>query len=64
MWHIHSTQSGFHIFHVYRINCYNVFGVQAPFGGYKASGTGREMGEYGLENYTEVKTVSMHTSSL
>ncbi|KAL7836489.1 hypothetical protein AOLI_G00277730 [Acnodon oligacanthus] len=39
------------------INCYNVFGVQAPFGGYKASGTGREMGEYGLENYTEVKTV-------
>ncbi|XP_060739887.1 aldehyde dehydrogenase, mitochondrial-like isoform X2 [Tachysurus vachellii] len=41
------------------INCYNVFGVQAPFGGYKASGTGREMGEYGLENYTEVKTVTI-----
>ncbi|KAL6465649.1 hypothetical protein MHYP_G00257820 [Metynnis hypsauchen] len=41
------------------INCYNVFGVQAPFGGYKASGTGREMGEYGLENYTEVKTVTV-----
>lgn len=40
------------------INCYNVFGVQAPFGGYKASGTGREMGEYGLEAYTEVKTVT------
>uniref|UniRef100_A0A7N5ZRW8 aldehyde dehydrogenase (NAD(+)) n=1 Tax=Anabas testudineus TaxID=64144 RepID=A0A7N5ZRW8_ANATE len=39
------------------VNCYNVFGVQAPFGGYKASGNGREMGEYGLENYTEVKTV-------
>ncbi|XP_026884928.2 aldehyde dehydrogenase, mitochondrial [Electrophorus electricus] len=41
------------------INCYNVFGVQAPFGGYKASGTGRELGEYGLENYTEVKTVTI-----
>lgn len=53
-----------HMFLVYRINCYNVFGVQAPFGGYKASGTGRELGEYGLENYTEVKTVSMLTSSL
>ncbi|KAK2815430.1 hypothetical protein Q5P01_025897 [Channa striata] len=41
------------------INCYNVFGVQAPFGGYKASGNGREMGEYALENYTEVKTVTI-----
>lgn len=43
---------------VYRINCYDVFGAQAPFGGYKASGNGRELGEYGLDNYTEVKTVS------
>ncbi|XP_041844105.1 aldehyde dehydrogenase, mitochondrial-like [Melanotaenia boesemani] len=41
------------------INCYNVFGVQAPFGGYKASGFGRELGEYGLESYTEVKTVTI-----
>ncbi|XP_066510706.1 aldehyde dehydrogenase, mitochondrial-like [Hoplias malabaricus] len=41
------------------INCYNVFGVQAPFGGYKASGNGRELGEYGLEAYTEVKTVTV-----
>ncbi|KTF77471.1 hypothetical protein cypCar_00046381 [Cyprinus carpio] len=39
------------------INCYDVFGAQAPFGGYKASGIGRELGEYGLDNYTEVKTV-------
>uniref|UniRef100_A0A673B7M0 aldehyde dehydrogenase (NAD(+)) n=1 Tax=Sphaeramia orbicularis TaxID=375764 RepID=A0A673B7M0_9TELE len=39
------------------INCYDVFGAQAPFGGYKASGNGRELGEYGLENYTEVKTL-------
>ncbi|XP_041649363.1 aldehyde dehydrogenase, mitochondrial-like [Cheilinus undulatus] len=41
------------------INCYDVFGAQAPFGGYKASGNGRELGEYGLDNYTEVKTVTM-----
>uniref|UniRef100_A0A3P8R2A0 Aldehyde dehydrogenase domain-containing protein n=1 Tax=Astatotilapia calliptera TaxID=8154 RepID=A0A3P8R2A0_ASTCA len=39
------------------INCYDVFGAQAPFGGYKASGVGRELGQYGLDNYTEVKTV-------
>ncbi|GCB75760.1 hypothetical protein scyTo_0016469, partial [Scyliorhinus torazame] len=41
------------------INCYDVLGAQAPFGGYKASGTGRELGEYGLEAYTEVKTVTV-----
>uniref|UniRef100_A0A0E9X7W2 Aldehyde dehydrogenase domain-containing protein n=2 Tax=Anguilla anguilla TaxID=7936 RepID=A0A0E9X7W2_ANGAN len=41
------------------INCYDVFGAQAPFGGYKASGNGREGGQYGLDNYTEVKTVTI-----
>ncbi|KDR23477.1 aldehyde dehydrogenase, mitochondrial [Zootermopsis nevadensis] len=39
------------------VNCYNVLGSQAPFGGFKMSGNGREMGEYGLEAYTEVKSV-------
>jgi aldehyde dehydrogenase (NAD+) len=39
------------------INCYNVFDPAAPFGGFKISGIGRELGEYGLQNYTEVKTV-------
>ncbi|VDN53311.1 unnamed protein product [Dracunculus medinensis] len=39
------------------VNCYNVFDAAAPFGGYKSSGIGRELGEYGLEVYTEVKTV-------
>lgn len=41
-----------------RVNCYDVFGAQSPFGGYKMSGSGRELGEYGLQAYTEVKTVS------
>lgn len=39
------------------VNAYNVLGAQAPFGGYKMSGQGRENGEYGLQNYTEVKSV-------
>lgn len=41
------------------INCYDVFDAGAPFGGYKMSGVGRELGEYGLEAYTEVKTVTI-----
>jgi aldehyde dehydrogenase (NAD+) len=39
------------------INCYNVFDSSAPFGGFKMSGIGRELGEYALASYTEVKTV-------
>jgi aldehyde dehydrogenase (NAD+) len=39
------------------INCYDVFDAAAPFGGFKMSGIGRELGEYALANYTEVKTV-------
>lgn len=41
------------------VNCYDVFDAAAPFGGYKMSGNGRELGEYGLDNYTEVKTVTI-----
>lgn len=41
------------------INCYDVFDAAAPFGGYKMSGIGRELGSYALENYTEVKTVTV-----
>ncbi len=41
------------------VNCYDVFDAAAPFGGYKQSGLGRELGEYGLSNYTEVKTVTV-----
>ncbi|MCE9589477.1 MAG: aldehyde dehydrogenase family protein [Planctomycetes bacterium] len=39
------------------VNCYDVFDAAAPFGGFKMSGMGRELGEKGLDNYTEVKTV-------
>jgi aldehyde dehydrogenase (NAD+) len=41
------------------VNCYDVFDAAAPFGGFKQSGIGRELGEYGLHQYTEVKTVTV-----
>jgi aldehyde dehydrogenase (NAD+) len=41
------------------VNSYHVFDAAAPFGGFKQSGMGRELGEYGLEHYTEVKTVTV-----
>jgi phenylacetaldehyde dehydrogenase len=41
------------------INCYNVFDAALPFGGYKQSGWGREMGKEALELYTETKAVCM-----
>uniref|UniRef100_A0A183TU72 Aldedh domain-containing protein n=1 Tax=Schistocephalus solidus TaxID=70667 RepID=A0A183TU72_SCHSO len=40
------------------VNCYDVFDAGAPFGGYKMSGVGRELGEDGLKIYSETKTVS------
>lgn len=39
------------------VNCYNLTDPASPFGGYKQSGFGREMGSYALDNYTEVKSV-------
>ena len=39
------------------INCYNIFDAALPFGGYKQSGWGREMGHEVLETYTETKAV-------
>jgi phenylacetaldehyde dehydrogenase len=42
------------------VNCYNVFDSSLPFGGYKQSGWGREMGADVLELYTETKAVCIH----
>ncbi|MFB3917354.1 MAG: aldehyde dehydrogenase family protein [Terriglobales bacterium] len=44
------------------INCYNVFDAALPFGGYKQSGWGREMGHDVLEMYTETKAVCARLS--
>ncbi len=41
------------------VNCYHVLDPRAPFGGFKQSGMGRELGKYGLQQYTEVKTVTL-----
>ncbi len=41
------------------VNCHNVFDASLPFGGYKQSGWGREMGAEVLNNYTEVKAVTV-----
>ena len=45
------------------VNCYNVLEAAAPFGGFKQSGIGRELGEYGLQQYTETKTVTVRLDS-
>jgi aldehyde dehydrogenase (NAD+) len=42
------------------VNCYDVFDAAAPFGGFKMSGQGRELGEEGLKAYTESKTVTIN----
>jgi len=39
------------------VNCYNMLSYQVPFGGFKESGIGRELGKYALANYTQVKSV-------
>jgi aldehyde dehydrogenase (NAD+) len=39
------------------INTYNGFDTASPFGGYKQSGFGRDLGQYALDQYTNVKSV-------
>lgn len=41
------------------VNCHNVYDAALPFGGYKKSGIGREMGPEAIDMYTRVKTVAM-----
>ncbi|KAJ4177640.1 aldehyde dehydrogenase (NAD(P)(+)) ald5 [Fusarium solani] len=43
------------------VNSYNLLSTQAPFGGFKQSGIGRELGSYALDNYTQIKTVKVYT---
>ncbi|KAH3809563.1 aldehyde dehydrogenase 1A1-like isoform X2 [Dreissena polymorpha] len=42
------------------VNCYDIVKPQTPFGGFKMSGQRRELGEYALQEYTEVKTVTIN----
>jgi aldehyde dehydrogenase (NAD+) len=44
------------------VNCYNQFDAASPFGGFKESGFGREMGLHALELYTQVKSVWVRVS--
>ncbi|KAJ8006014.1 hypothetical protein DPEC_G00123860 [Dallia pectoralis] len=44
------------------VNCYTAMSSQSPFGGFKMSGNGRELGEYALQEYTEVKAVTIKIS--
>ncbi len=55
----HKVAAGLHAGTVW-INCHNVFDAAAPFGGYKKSGYGREMGRHALELYTQTKNVIVH----
>src|SRR5437870_7492278 len=44
------------------INTYGLMDAALPFGGYKSSGFGRELGAHAIEHYTEVKTVWLNTT--
>jgi len=44
------------------VNCSQPTFVEAPWGGYKESGIGRELGEWGLNNYLETKQITEYTS--
>lgn len=44
------------------VNEWMSLNTQTPFGGFKNSGLGRELGAHGLDEYTELKTVIMKTN--
>lgn len=46
------------------VNCYNMLSAALPFGGFKESGLGRELGKAALQNYTQVKTVQINMGGL
>ena len=46
------------------LNGTSPYGAEAPFGGYKASGVGRQNGTAGFDQYTEIKSVSYPAASV
>jgi acyl-CoA reductase-like NAD-dependent aldehyde dehydrogenase len=44
------------------VNCYNAFDNASPWGGFKQSGWGREKGPYGLDLFTQIKSVIVNFS--
>jgi len=48
---------------IVRINCSQPTFTEAPWGGYKQSGIGRELGEWGLNNYLETKQITRYDSN-
>ncbi|KAI8988458.1 aldehyde dehydrogenase domain-containing protein [Mycotypha africana] len=46
------------------VNCFDVFDQSTPFGGYKQSGFGKELGKYALQEYTQVKVVKIQRLGL
>jgi aldehyde dehydrogenase (NAD+) len=46
------------------VNCWNQFQSNMPFGGYKMSGFGRDLGEYALSNYTNTKAIYMRVEGI
>lgn len=42
---------------VLSVNCHNSLHVEAPFGGFKQSGLGRDLGMAAMEGYTELKNI-------
>ncbi|KAI8144470.1 aldehyde dehydrogenase domain-containing protein [Fennellomyces sp. T-0311] len=46
------------------VNTYDIFDQSTPFGGYKQSGFGKELGKYALQEYTQVKVVKFQRLTL
>ncbi len=66
--HTKSLDTAIHVSNALRagtvwVNCYNMLHHQLPFGGFKESGIGRELGELALANYTQNKSVAIKLSS-